>query len=133
VTGRADRDRLRELAGVAQGTRMADPGFRTDGREPLIAVLTAHLTGPLGDLRAGQALQRTLLTATAGGLAASFLSRIVEVPTTREALRRLVRANRTPQAVLRIGRGRPIRATPSRQVVGLLDPRLMPRLQTARP
>jgi hypothetical protein len=92
-------------------------------RDPLIAVLTSHLTGRTGDLQAGQALQRVLLTATAEGLAASFLSQIVEVPETREQLRHLLRATRPPQVVLRIGRGYPVPATPRRPVADLLDPR----------
>jgi nitroreductase len=96
-------------------------------REPLVAVLTSHLSGALSDLQAGQALQRVLLTATADGLSASLLSQVVEVPETREQLRHLVRATRPPQAVLRIGRGYPVPATtPRRPVADLLDPRPIP-------
>ncbi len=80
--------------------------------QPAIAVLTAHLTGDRADVQAGQALQRVLLAATASGLAVSFLSQVVEVPRTREELRRLVGGSRPPQAVLRIGRGWPVAATP---------------------
>ena len=71
--------------------------------EPLIAVLTSHLAGTAAEVQVGQALQRVLLTATAAGLATSFLSQVVEVPQTREELRRLIGATRPPQAVLRIG------------------------------
>jgi hypothetical protein len=96
--------------------------------EPLVGVLTAHLTGPMGDVQVGQALQRVLLTATADGLAVSFLSQIVEVPDTREELRRLIRATRPPQAVLRIGRGWPVGATPRRRVIDTLDHLVSPDL-----
>lgn len=88
--------------------------------EPLVAVLTSHLSGPPAEVQVGQALQRVLLTATAEGLAVSFLSQVVEVPETREALRRLIRATRPPQVVLRIGRGWPVGATPRRRVADTL-------------
>jgi nitroreductase len=82
--------------------------------EPLIAVLSTHLTGPHADVQAGQAIERVLLTATAAGLAVSLLSHVVEVPSTREELRDLVGGDRPPQAVLRIGRGWPVPLTPRR-------------------
>ncbi|WP_214403689.1 nitroreductase [Pseudonocardia lacus] len=134
VDGPGERRRVRELvtaahhqqaAGAAgdrwalRGVSGADPA---DGREsePLIAVLTAHLSGHSADVQAGQALQKVLLTATAEGLSASFLSQVVEVPQTRERLRRLVHGIRAPHAVLRIGRGWPVPATPRRPVADLL-------------
>ena len=76
--------------------------------EPVIAVLSAHLSGPSAEVQVGQALQRVLLTATANGLATSFLSHVVEVPRTREELRRLIGGVTPPQAVLRIGHGWPV-------------------------
>jgi hypothetical protein len=86
-------------------------------------VLTSHASGPPAEVQVGQALQRVLLTATAEGLTVSFLSQVVEVAETREALRRLIRATRPPQVVLRIGRGWPVGATPRRRVADLLaDP-----------
>lgn len=88
---------------------------------PVIAVLTAHLTGDRADVQVGQALERVLLAATVDGLAVSFLSQVVEVPSTREQLRRLVGGTRPPQAVLRIGRGYPVIATPRRPVADLVD------------
>lgn len=98
----------------------------TDGKtfeaEPMIAMLIPHLFGPDADVQAGQALQRVLLTATANGLATSFLSQAVEVPETREDLRRLLGSTRSPVAVLRIGYGWPVPATPRREVADLLLP-----------
>ena len=73
-------------------------------------------------MQVGQALQRVLLTATAAGLATSFLSQVVEVPQTREELRRLIGGTRPPQAVLRIGHGWPVAATPRREAGDLLMP-----------
>ena len=92
--------------------------------EPAIAVLTGHVPGHSGDVQVGQALERVLLTATVAGLAVSFLSQVVEVPRTREELRRIVGGTRPPQAVLRIGRGWPVAATPRRAVADLLRPSL---------
>ena len=93
-----------------------------DEDEPLLAVLIPHVTGPAAEVRAGEALQRVLLTATAEGLAVSFLSHLVEVPDAREALRRLVGAVRPPLAVLRIGHGQPTGRTPRRPAAELMLP-----------
>ena len=76
-------------------------------QEPAIVVLTSYAFGPYGDVTAGQAMQRVLLTATAAGLTASFLSQLIEVERAREELRRLIGGPRGPQVVLRIGRGWP--------------------------
>ena len=63
-----------------------------------------------------------LLTATAAGLSTSFLSQVVEVPQTREELRRLIGGTRPPQAVLRFGHGWPVAASPRRESEDLLTP-----------
>jgi hypothetical protein len=68
-----------------------------------MALLTSHLVGTVAEVQVGQALQRVLLTATAAGLATSLLRQVVEVPQTREELRRVFGGARPPQAVLRIG------------------------------
>jgi nitroreductase len=94
--------------------------------QPLIAVLTSHLGGPAADVRTGQALQRVLLTATTLGLAASFLSQIIEVPQAREELRQLIGGTRLPLAVLRVGRGWPVPTTPRRSAEELLMTTLAP-------
>jgi hypothetical protein len=114
-----DRWVLRDFRGGSGPARPPGKDFET---EPLLAVLTAQLSGALGDVHAGLALERILLTATAEGLAVSFLSHVVEVRPTREELRRLIGETRPPQAVLRIGRGYPVAATPRREVSDVLDP-----------
>ncbi|MFC5952392.1 Acg family FMN-binding oxidoreductase [Pseudonocardia lutea] len=88
--------------------------------EPLIAVLSAYADGPREEIRAGQAMERVLLTATTHGLAVSFLSQLVEVPDLRESMRRLISGVRPPQVVLRIGQGWPVPATPRRPLADLL-------------
>lgn len=113
---------MRDFTGGTGARRVPGKDYEA---EPLVAVLTSHLTGPAADVQAGQALQRVLLTATDLGLAASFASQVVEVPRTREDLRRLIRGTRPPQAVLRIGHGYPVQATRRREVadlVGAADP-----------
>ncbi|MBW0092638.1 nitroreductase [Pseudonocardia sp. KRD-184] len=112
-----DRWVLRDFTDGAAPERVPGKEFESD---PLIAVLTSHLSGPHADVRAGEALQRVLLTATAEGLAVSFLSQLIEVDWARDELRRLVGAPLPPQAVLRVGRGWPVAATPRRPVADLL-------------
>jgi hypothetical protein len=114
-----DRWVLRDYTGGVSRPRVAGKDFEAD---PLIAVLTTHLAGPDAEIQAGQAMQRVLLTATAEGLATSFLSHVVEVPQARDELRRLIGATQPPQVVLRIGRGWPVPATPRRSSADLLQP-----------
>jgi len=114
-----DRWVRRDFTAGTGRTRVEGKDFEVD---PLLAVLFAHLTGPEGEVQAGQAMQRVLLTATAEGLATSFLSHVVEVPFAREELRRLVGAARPPQVVLRIGHGWPVPATPRRDVADTVLP-----------
>jgi nitroreductase len=97
---------------------------RTPGKdfeaEPLLAVLASHVDGEYAQLQAGQAMQRVLLTATSFGLSASFLSQLVEVPRVRGDLHRLIGPTLYPQAVLRIGYGSPVAATPRMPVASRL-------------
>ncbi|WP_340681586.1 hypothetical protein LCL61_22855 [Amycolatopsis coloradensis] len=87
-----------------------------EGGEPVLgAVLTAG-TGPAADLRAGMVLQRVLLTATAAGLAASFVGRPFETPETRAGMDRIFADIGRPHTVLRFGYGRPVPMTARRQV-----------------
>lgn len=95
-------------------------GYDGFEQEPMIGVLSSHSAGPIGDLRAGEALQRVLLTATVQGLAVSPVSQLVELPDVREAVRTLVGSARPPQAVLRIGYGWPVTGSPRRPVEDLL-------------
>ena len=110
---------LRDFTAGTAPERLPGKNFE---HEPMLAVLTPHLPGPEAEIHAGQALQRLLLTATVHGLAASFLSQLIEVTSAREQLRRLVSTTRPPMAVLRIGRGYPVPATPRRDVADLVIP-----------
>jgi nitroreductase len=115
-----DRWVLRDFTGGHRPARVPGKDFEN---EPLIAVLTTHLSGPAADVQAGQALQRVLLTATADGLATSFLSHVVEVPQAREEVRRLIAGTQPPQAVLRIGHGWPVPPTGRRAPAELIGNR----------
>ncbi|WP_410674957.1 Acg family FMN-binding oxidoreductase [Amycolatopsis sp. cmx-4-68] len=86
-------------------------------REPLLGALLTRDKGPHAEVRAGMAMQRVLLTATAEGLATSFLSQPFETPWTRDSLDRLFAGLGQPHTLLRIGYGYPTRLT-SRRPVG---------------
>lgn len=93
---------------------------------PLLAVITTRHDDAAHWLRAGQAVDRVLLTLTAAGLSSSFLNQVVEVKETRARLAHLVNRSEvesTPQIVLRVGRcGRaPPPPTPRRPVDEILD------------
>jgi Nitroreductase family len=103
------------------GRTTAAVGVRFE-QDPAIAVISPYAFGVSADVTAGQAMQHVLLTATADGLATSFLSQIVEVEQTREQLRRLIGGSHSPRVVLRIGRGWPVPSTPRRAVADLLMP-----------
>lgn len=97
--------------------RRSDKDYESD---PLVAVLCSFYDGPLGELQAGQAMQRVLLTATTRGLSASFMSQPVEVPRVREDLRRALGGMLVPQTVLRLGFSTPVPPTPRRPLAELL-------------
>ncbi|MEO6084001.1 MAG: nitroreductase [Umezawaea sp.] len=101
-----------------------EPVDRPSGKDyepdPFVVVLCSFYDGPSAELQAGQAMQRVLLTATALGLSASFLSQVVEVRRVREDLRRSLGGSLFPQTVLRLGFGSPVPPTPRRPVEELV-------------
>ncbi|MET9258577.1 nitroreductase family protein [Amycolatopsis sp. NPDC004079] len=126
--GQANRDGVPFAAG---GETAADDawvlrdfgGARAPGAAPLVVVIGTFGDQPLDRLRAGQAMQRVLLTATALGIDASFISQPVEVPAIRTRLRDLLGGGLWPQIVLRLGYGTPVAWTPRRALEDvLLDP-----------
>ncbi|HKS46905.1 MAG TPA: nitroreductase, partial [Amycolatopsis sp.] len=96
-------------------TERSVPG-RPYERDLLVSVLNSRTDTPLAQLRAGQGMQRVLLTATNAGVSASFLSQPVEIPATRVALRQLLGGQPYPQVVLRFGYGFTAPATRRRAV-----------------
>jgi nitroreductase len=86
--------------------------------DPVLAVLHTVGDGRREWLRAGQAMQRTLLTAAVRGLATSLMTQPLEIP----ELRRLVIDDgvRFPQAIIRLGYGRPSAPSPRRSLGDML-------------
>ena len=88
---------------------------------PTIMVLATDGDSPEDWVRAGQALQRVLLTATWLQLATTPISQPVEIPAIRELLSD-IHLGRWAQMVLRVGYGRPTAATPRRPLADVLRP-----------
>ncbi|WP_327063608.1 hypothetical protein OG715_01195 [Kitasatospora purpeofusca] len=88
---------------------------------PQLATLTTHGDLPADWLRAGQAMERVWLLATAHGVRLSVLHQAVEWPDTRWGLRDPAEGPGHVQLVLRLGYGPPGPATPRRQVDEILD------------
>jgi nitroreductase len=89
-------------------------------QSPQLAVLSTVGGAPLDWLRAGQALQRVLLTATVHGIAVAPLTPPLE--TADAWLVRDVHAGiEKPQMILRLGYGLPVPAAPRRPVSEFLD------------
>ncbi|GIG63002.1 hypothetical protein Lfu02_73740 [Longispora fulva] len=89
-------------------------GVRDYEPEPLLAILGAHGDLPSDQLRAGQALQRVLLTATELGLSAQMMSQPVDDPEARDELWQELPWNGSPQMLLRLGYGLPAVTSPRR-------------------
>lgn len=126
AAGRAQRENaavLRERAAwtaadgapaVAQGSDECALHERGGSGMPAVMVLGSVEDGQADRVRVGQAMQRVLLTATAAGLSASFISPPVEVPSARAELRQVLGGGIWPQIVLRFGYGDPVPSTPRR-------------------
>ncbi len=105
----------------AAGTEV--PGRETAAFEshPHLALLSTERDRPEDWLRAGQAMQRTLLAATLDGLSSSFVTQSLEWPELRWPLREPVSGHGLVQMVLRFGYGPRGTATPRRPVEEVLE------------
>jgi hypothetical protein len=83
-------------------------------RDQCLVLLGSDADDELSWLRAGEALQRVLLTITALGFAASPLTQAIELPASRAELRAGLRLTMHPHLLLRIGRAAPTAGTPRR-------------------
>lgn len=108
----------------AGGRPRLAPALGGREEEPTVAILTTPSDDRLDWLRAGQALMRVLLTATAEGLGASYFNQPLELPDLRVRMRDDLALPGFPQLVLRFGRpvGRWPVPTPRRPVEELLRP-----------
>ena len=95
-------------------------GYAWFEEQPQLAVLSTAGSTRMDWLRAGQALQRVLLTATQHGIATSPLTQPLETGDAWQ-VRDPVSGRGTPQLILRIGYGLPAPATPRRPVSDVLD------------
>jgi nitroreductase len=105
-----------DLAPAARGVRLRTAVYET---LPQIAFLTTGSDEPEDWLRAGQALERLLLTATANGVAASLLYQPIELMDMCEG-RRLPSLPKNLQMIMRFGYGSRLAATPRRPQEDLL-------------
>ncbi len=88
---------------------------------PMVVVLRTAGDGPRDWVRAGQAMERVLLTATVRGVATTPMTQALEVPEIRRLLTDPAR-HRYPQLILRLGYGRPACASPRRPLADVLVP-----------
>jgi hypothetical protein len=88
--------------------------------DPTIAILFTAGDGPVHWLRAGQALERVLLTAVTHGVAATLMTQPLEVAHLRTMLTDPAGV-RHPQAILRFGYAEQSPATPRRPLREVLD------------
>jgi nitroreductase len=86
---------------------------------PTIVILATEGDDPAAWVRAGQALQRVLLTATWLNLATTPISQPIEIPVIRESLTDTGHGV-WAQMILRVGYGRPASATPRRPLADVL-------------
>jgi nitroreductase len=108
---------VRDLGRAAPATPL--PGGSYEPR-PQLAVLATARDDPADWLRAGQALQQVLLTATVSGLAASFLYQPIELHDMRQSMGWWPWPE-CPQIILRLGYGPAGAGSPKRRVDDLLD------------
>jgi nitroreductase len=87
--------------------------------EPTIALLYSRGDDPEQWVRTGQALERTLLTASVRGLASTLMTQPIEIPRMRELLT-ISATGAVAQVVLRFGYGPPSAPSPRRSLPSVL-------------
>jgi len=99
-----------------KGGQRAEAERRVAEQTRTLVLLSSPGDGPADWLRAGRALERVLLRATAEGLHAGWYAQATEVQDVRRRLRRAVGDPGHPQVLLRVGYGLAPRTTPRRPV-----------------
>jgi hypothetical protein len=108
---------IRDFDGLGSGSLPAET--HSSHRQCLL-LLGSSGDGPADWLRAGEALERVLLEITRRGFAASPLTQVVEVPSTRAALRNALGLTMYPHVLLRVGRAPLTPSTRRRRLVDVL-------------
>lgn len=96
------------------------PSYSNPDAGALLVLGTRH-DSQVSWLRAGEALERVLLTLTAGGLAVSTLMQVVEVAETNDRLRTELGLTVHPQVLLRVGHAASVPATRRRFLADVLS------------
>ena len=130
VGGARDKDGIPGSAAAPRDPRGSTPvrdllpghtvGYAWFEEQPQLAVLSTASSTKVDWLRAGQALQRVLLTATQHGIATSPLTQPLETGDAWQ-VRDPVSGRGSPQLILRIGYGLPAPRSPRRPVSEVLD------------
>ncbi|MFE6668365.1 Acg family FMN-binding oxidoreductase [Streptomyces sp. NPDC057697] len=107
----AERATNRDFAGSVPVTGRAHVPFE---HRPQLVLLSTGGDRPADWLRAGQALERVLLTATLDGLSTSFATQPLEWPDLRWVVRDPVHGTGHPQMIIRLGYGPTGPRTPRR-------------------
>jgi len=85
-------------------------------KAPTLAILSTTSDQPVDWIRAGLALERLLLEATAAGISASFMNQPLEQDDLRWQVRNPLTGIGHAHMILRLGHGSPVPATPRRPV-----------------
>ncbi|MFR9676920.1 Acg family FMN-binding oxidoreductase [Streptomyces sp. TR06-5] len=115
---RGGRAPVRDFGG---GLPAAGQGVGHYEEHPQLALLSTHGDRISDWVRAGQAMERVLLTATQQGVATAFATEALEREETRWPLRDPLAAAGAVQMILRLGYGPAGPATPRRPVADVLD------------
>jgi hypothetical protein len=110
---------VRDLAATPADARRPAAEFEAHSQ---LAVLSTGRDTPDEWLRAGQAMERVLLEATAHGVATSLLNQAIEHRQLRWLVRDPLGAWNQPQAVIRFGYGPPVPPTPRRPIADVVQP-----------
>lgn len=111
------------LRGLDIGASQAERDRALALQAPVVAVLGTDRDTPAHWLRAGQALERVLLRATADGLAAAYLNAPVQLERFRADTAALVEDRGHPQIALRLGRVHTLPGpTPRRPLADVMRP-----------
>ncbi|MET9258574.1 hypothetical protein [Amycolatopsis sp. NPDC004079] len=97
-------------------------------QDPVLAAVLTRDQGMAADVRGGMIMERVLLTATAEGLATSFLSQPFEARSTRAQLLEAFRGLGQVHTLLRVGYGLPTRMTARRPAAEVTTVRSAPEV-----